>query len=347
MTANELREFVDNNISTLFVAGSYKSYLRRDNKLHGLDFINRFLIHFQHYIATDVKSELDWASVGRVLRTIVNQEVTPIYLLIPSYNVFYTLKSTNELIKNGEMTTGELNEAIKRGIVEKNRVISDYSSAPVYDITDTVIVDGELNKEYLDKYKKPKIKLSYLMDACKTLSNIDIEAADKTFYNKSSNILFLNSESDLHEKIKHLINALCISLWLRVTNEYSIYTGNFKGWEQDGTDMLQISSKSFNLLVKSMEYSLLSYISNKFTGDIEFDDIREFYCEYSKNQDTLIKLFSLMDLLETLINIVISYINEEEKQPDIVRQVEIMQKADNMLTILEAHEAMKKIKGEI
>lgn len=344
MRIDDLQSMVSKNIDVLSLHQEYKKYLSRNNNIPNIGFLNRFLIYIQNSMVTDIKSELGWSMCGRVIKSRDIKKITPLYIIYPVNKITYRYKDTLETLKHEELSIEELNEALRLGYIIQENSLLEYKTAAVYDISDTIVVDTEESERYNKESIRKPVKLSTIIKACKNICNINIELNTNVIseYNYTTNTLVLNKTENSEKKLIIILKALAESTSHRFTKNYEIYSGQFKGWETDKELMLS-NEEERKFIEDSILYSIASYIGIDI--DIKFNELNSFINKFTCNDSSKYTLYKILESIEVVVYIILNSIGWKDRYNDsLLEQIDLMKRAENILSILEAHDAYTKIK---
>lgn len=333
MDVKSLMILINNNSSDIFKAKEYKEYLNKMDCLIGLDFINKFLVLFQNRLATDVNSELGWAAKGRILRDINS----PIYILVPNYRNRYIDVASGDEVSRLDLNTFELDRAVKLGLIKKEVSLIDFKSTIVYNITDTRVVNEQLNDRYTNSNKMTSIKTSKLLKLGYSVCGYRIvKGKNETSYDIETNTITVGEEQVI-DKITAIIDIIIRCMVSRMDKEYRLYTID----DEDITykNRLSIEGIHKRLLIESAVYATCKILGIQLYTDFEYIS----RINIDKDKEILI------DILNSVDNIVytVTRIFKDDTELRVSLDITEIEKAESLLDIMEANFTRLAITGGV
>lgn len=320
MNIQELQALYVNNIERMFIPENFKELASHSSDIQGYSFMNRLLIYIQNKFCTEVKSRLSWELIGREIK----EEAVALGILTPITKTRYIENETQREVKASELNAAEFNKAILLGIVTKEIEVTDIKCALVYDIRDTIEIEG-YNKAKVKVDRR--IKLSTLLELLTSIG-ISVDKADSldTTFDIDSNTILIG-EDNLSNKIEKCIDTLVI-----------------KYIEQCLID-INLTEHEIRLIREYAVYSTLTYFN--IATSITFDYIHSIYEEYNGAGERIECLIGILDDIEHMLssNVLNSCGDPSGYAVDEGHKTYIAHKASILLAILEANYGANEFEG--
>jgi hypothetical protein len=298
----------------------------RNYDIHGYNFINRILIYIQNKYATALKGEAGWQTIGRVVKS----KNSPIWVLDNILKVEYIDPKTNEVITDLDLNISEVDEAVKVGVIKKEVNIEGIRIIPVFNIKDTELFDAYSYKEYRTQEKeKRELKISELLKIAKKDFDITCVKTQRKSYFKN-NKLYIGVDGYTGK-----VEAITEAIYSKVGLESNIES--FKSdYDVDDNKLNIIMSVCKAIFVESVKsYCLIDYnverTSFKIVEELDFsnNDILQCFMQAASY------IYDVIEELICLLNPTNRVISESS-----------LRKAEELLNILEAHEALSRLRGD-
>lgn len=311
METVEISKLFQDNIDKVLTPSKYKHIIKRDNNLSRFDILNRILIEIQYPNAFDVRTAEEWIIDNRNIKSKSNG----INIILPMYSYSYIDAENGNEININDLTLDELNAAIQHGVVHKKENLETTCVQQLYDIRQTVSIDGS-------KYEvqKPDLKSSSIISIFKNITDCGIQYSDITYYSKSKNVLTV-SKQNYSELAVSLVDIL-VDFYLNIIKKEEYST--------------ELSEYDMDLVKYTLQYSLDTLFRDN--RDCEFDIVRH------TSTDKILLILNITDSIIGGISESINYSNSTINK-DAVSSIETLKKAEALLNIMEANNISKIMKG--
>lgn len=315
MNIEDMSMIIKDEQDSLNNIDKYKKLFCMNNYLDKYDILCRMLILHQYEDAFDVKSKLQWNTLNRE----VVKDARKIYVLCPIKENVYKYSDSGEVLKHNALTSIEISNAIKIGMIKKEVDILGFSIDCLYDVRDTKPINGS-NSSY-ENNSIPKVHR--LLELTEYILNVTINKinGDRIQYFKNSRQIFI-PKTTYKELVSSLVNIIVDNILS--DNEQC----NLKIYTKD------IILENIKLVKETMKYSLNTKFGCDYTIDIK-DIISELDNEL---------LLSLVIEIDSIITSIISCIPlDYDKNKAYNYSSELMKKAENLLDIMEANLMAKEL----
>lgn len=148
-SAQSLQKLLKDNMGEIL---SKPTYLQFMGRFHQYSVENQMLILIQKPEAVAVAGYRRWEELGR--KVIDNNEIS---IITPYYKIRYVKKSLDkqEYLSKDELNRLEIAEALKYGLLGKERIVAGFDVVAVFDISQTVEIKCDTNKIDCNRYNDP------------------------------------------------------------------------------------------------------------------------------------------------------------------------------------------------
>lgn len=313
-----LYSLYSHNLNSIINSKTLRDLADRSHDIHGLNLMNRILVYIQNKYATSVKSDKAWNIIGLK----IDSKVSPIWIFDTVIKTVYTNPKTGKPVDNTGLAPSELQEAVRLGVIDKVQSLESMKILPVYNIKNTVCYNEALYNSYLKHVHKPT-RLSKILSMVESEYTKNLED-EHSYYDIDRDAIIIGSDSS-YNKLRAIADSIYYKLDLK-----SIVPRN-----------INISRDVISILLdinrKFIQESILSYCDPNYSINHDtFSNIDKL--NISKTElDIFIKLLSISyEAVEDLIL-------RLKSNPYIIQESTV-RKANELLTILEAHEVLVKFK---
>lgn len=317
MNSKSISELLMNNIDKINDPTFYKSILRHDNNLSRFDILNRMIIEIQRPKMYDARTEDEWLSVGRSIRS----KQKPVYILLPKYKVEYIDNKTDKALDKSDLTLDEISSALKYGIIRKENNIKSMNVKAVFDIRQTY---NKVDEKYI--IDKVHIKYSNLVKLVQSLTGCSIQKSDITYFHKKDN-RFEISKMQYDE----FAQAVCDIVIQYYTNSVLDDLLNNSELDMEYTDLTEYDH---DLLTESMRFSIESLLG--VNSEPNFEIIR-----HTSREKTLF----ILNIVDSILSDILSKLDTGSviNEKSIGYTLELARKAEVLLNIMEANTIRAKL----
>ena len=167
MTVEKLNELYSSNIKSIMNSQMLSTISDRTYDINGFNLLNRLIIYIQNKYVTSLKSDEHWGAIGRQTR----DKASPIWIIETAFETKYIDNETHEIIDDLDLSLGDIDKAIKLGIIGVVKNPVGLRCIPLYNIKDTSICDKETYQSYMKK-EQSGIKISTLLKVRSSKLNI-------------------------------------------------------------------------------------------------------------------------------------------------------------------------------
>ena len=186
MEYNELLDLIKINKQKIVSNKILNAVLDKSNRLISIEAINRILIALQRDNCTQVYTK-EWVDITGVQ---VRDDSKPIYIIGTQEEKIYIDVSTGDIADVSDLSISELQKAVEIGIIKPGKNIIGYDTIALIDKRDIILEnceDVETTNSKIDSSDLPKI--------FKSVTRADIIETDRTYYDISSNILYMHKDT--------------------------------------------------------------------------------------------------------------------------------------------------------
>ena len=351
MDASILMKKLEDNLDTIFDEGKYEEFLSYMARFHRYSLFNQLLILMQRPDAFKVAGYKRWIEEGRQ----VKKGEKAIGILAPRlYNVYVNAK-TGERIEKGSMSRAEINKALAMGIVKKEKRRVGFIGVNVFDIGQTVPINGEDEtnevRMSIEGLKGSFKDLERLKDAIRLATGADITITNELgslevmgYYSKDSNEIVLRDLGDV-QIAKTLIHEGGHAIAKRLTKDGKVIP---LGADTKPEDLLVFSKDDEEVVVESAAYAVMQALGMD-VSDYSFGYIRNWATAYKEEKEGKETLLNNLKYISIITSEILKAVEEvfgvsgEEEDDTAVKE----EKAEDMLSMLEANTARLKAEGVV
>lgn len=314
MNVDTLYNIFESNIDSVITAENLAIIATRNFNTSEVSFVNRVLIMMQNKYATSFRSEQAWAVIGRKLKC----KCSPIWIADNIVNVKYFDVDTDEEIKDLDLSSDEISQAVRLGTIRREADTSGLRAIPIYSIKDTETFDADAYQDFCDEHSK-SIKVSSLLSIAYREYGIKCVGGSKSTFDKANNTLFIGKDS-YEDKISAAVLAIA----------YTVYGDALIDDESDEV--------IHNIGKVLLAQSVISYYSHgKSVDEEEFSSLVD-SIPYNTSSEHIVDILSVYyELAGNIINL-IDHCNTSLDDSKL-------KKASELLDILEANDAYQQIRG--
>lgn len=308
MNTKQLYNMLASNIDKLKHEKYYKKVIYNGSNLVRFDTINRILIMLQNDKVVDLKTELEWQELGRM----VTREAKPVYLLFPKTVCKYFDTSTNKEVGKCDLSPDELNKALEYNILNKQESVDELYVVSAYDVRDTRNI-GDSN-EYV--VNKPLLNSSEILKLLSNVTGADIVSCDDDYYSLSDNVLYIKKKG--YTELAGLAAQYITEYILSTSDlgEYEVYK---------------------DIISRSVEYSISSFL----LGDNDSIDIA------GLNELDIDTILNILCYVDTVVPSVVSQMKcSNNSINEATCNIAKVRKAELLLNLMESNYASMELLGK-
>lgn len=328
MKPEQLYDLYTNGLGSILNSSMMGTVSDRSYDIHGYNFINRLLIYIQNKYATSLKSGDGWDLIGRKVST----RATKIWVLDNVIKTTYIDSESGEVVENSGLSAGELDKAVRLGVMNRIKEVVGLRCLPIFNIKDTSIIDNEIYRGYV-KSEQKKIKLSTLLSvASKSFGVGCSKGSGKSSFNKELNTILIGDDG-FEDKVSGI--ALGILHQIGLDDTLEDFLSEHEANRDDAEKILELS-KLF------MAESIKSFVCPDYLVESDtFSDID--IIDFERNNGITEYFIQIMAATYDLVEELICRLKPESHTID----ESTLRKAAELLTILEANEEYIRLRGGV
>ena len=321
MTVDKLYDLYNNNLSSILTPYMLATISDRSYDIHGFNLINRLLIYIQNKYTTSLKSDSGWDVIGRSVKS----KSSPIWVIENIIKTEYVDPDTSETISESELPMADIGKAVELGVIKRVKTVTGLKCVPLYNVKDTTVFDKNLYKMYIAN-EQSSVKISTLLEIAVNDFGLECRKANKnSVYDENRNILFIGND-DSYLKIKTIARAIASQI------DYNNIIDDIEGIDDENLEKFARLTKLF------MQESITSYCNKEYYVEATiFSEIETINFEDDDTRGFVSMLSTAYDFVEELICLMNP--NNHKISESTLR------KAAELLSILEANEAIMQLKG--
>lgn len=341
MEIEHLKLMIDARGSELFSKDDFEQFLRNMGYLHSYSLKNQKLVLLQRYEAKYLIGNNRIHDLG--LEILPDNIDKGVYVLYPIMKNTYYSSATRKPLMVGDLTQSELYMALKLGVVYREGELDSERVMQMWSLADLTSASETHN---IPSYELPYTSnnLNILIEGFKPyisggiqLVNEGIPIELKGVYNKDKDSILIKDTISQSSKSQALIRCLVQASMSRLTSDGRFYTGAFKGWTIDGTEMLELSESTTRAIIESATYSILSRLRLN-TSDCNLSFIGGWEEVATKTQEGKEYIDSLLSHIVSIVDKIVGHI-EKILKLDIVDELALESQGERIDELLSAVEA--------
>lgn len=325
MDVDKLYDLYKNNLASIMNPYMLATISDRTYDIHGFNLVNRLLIYIQNKYTTSLKSDSGWDVVGRAVKS----KSSPIWVIENTIKTEYIDAETEEVVEDTGLNPIDIDQAVKLGILKKVKTVTGLRTIPLFNIKDTKLVDKNRYNFYYAA-ENNSIKLSSLLNLASSDFNIRCaKSSGRSYYDDEENTIYIGNDT-YEDKVVVIISGIADQIDCTST----VDSDKLNLVDKSSIDIIESICNTFII------ESLTSYCDKDHSVESKsYDIINELDLSDTKILELLTQtLYSVYDLIEEIICMI---------NPDNHRFSEsTLRKAAELLSILEANEAMTRLRGQ-